>query len=183
MQKGLAKTLANPLQERKRQDSNLRTALGRSTVFEAASFSHSDTLPVQPPRPPFQGGDQGLRAFHRRNGFPCPPTPARHLMMPASPSDVRAKELRGFLLPYTPGASRNCLMLRGLTDFRVVKITTLKSSKSLIISVLWVAPLRSAVLPSLKSGGSTLESCYPTLQSCYSTSEGPSATVSVLPHL
>ena len=31
---------------RKRQDSNLRTALGRSTVFEAASFSHSDTLPV-----------------------------------------------------------------------------------------------------------------------------------------
>ena len=46
MQKGLAKTLANPLQERKRQDSNLRTALGRSTVFEAASFSHSDTLPV-----------------------------------------------------------------------------------------------------------------------------------------
>ena len=82
MQKGLAKTLANPLQERKRQDSNLRTALGRSTVFEAASFSHSDTLPVQFPRPPFQGGDQGLRAFHRRNGFPCPPTPARHLMMP-----------------------------------------------------------------------------------------------------
>ncbi len=76
MQKGLAKTLANPLQERKRQDSNLRTALGRSTVFEAASFSHSDTLPVillglcpklsQFPRPPFQGGDQGLRAFHRR---------------------------------------------------------------------------------------------------------------------
>ena len=46
MQKGSAKTLANPLQERKRQDSNLRTALGRSTVFEAASFSHSDTLPV-----------------------------------------------------------------------------------------------------------------------------------------
>ena len=76
MQKGLAKTLANPLQERKRQDSNLRTALGRSTVFEAASFSHSDTLPVislgpcpklsQFPHPPFQGGDQGLRAFHRR---------------------------------------------------------------------------------------------------------------------
>ena len=76
MQKGSAKTLANPLQERKRQDSNLRTALGRSTVFEAASFSHSDTLPVillglcpklsQFPRPPFQGGDQGLRAFHRR---------------------------------------------------------------------------------------------------------------------
>ena len=76
MQKGSAKTLANPLQERKRQDSNLRTALGRSTVFEAASFSHSDTLPVillglcpklsQSPRPPFQGGDQGLRAFHRR---------------------------------------------------------------------------------------------------------------------
>ena len=62
-------------------------------------------------------------------------------MMPANPSDVRAKELRGFLLPYTPGASRNCLMLKGLTDFRVVKITTLKSSKSLIISVLWVAPL------------------------------------------
>lgn len=31
---------------RKRQDSNLRTALGRSTVFEAASFSHSDTLPL-----------------------------------------------------------------------------------------------------------------------------------------
>ena len=146
MQKGLAKTLANPLQERKRQDSNLRTALGRSTVFEAASFSHSDTLPVillgpcpklsQSPRPPFQGGDQGLRAFHRRNGFPCPPTPARHLMMPANPSDVRAKELRGFLLPYTSGASRNCLMLRGLTDFRVVIFTTLKSSKSLIISVL-----------------------------------------------
>ena len=46
MQKGSAKVLANPLQERKRQDSNLRTALGRSTVFEAASFSHSDTLPV-----------------------------------------------------------------------------------------------------------------------------------------
>ena len=39
------------------------------------------------------------------------------------------------------GASRNCLILRGLTDFRVVKITTLKSSKSLIISVLQVAPL------------------------------------------
>jgi len=53
-------------------------------------------------------------------------------------------------------------MLRDLTDFRVVKITTLKSSKSLIISVLWVAPLRSAVLPPLKSGGSTLESGYPT---------------------
>ena len=48
---------------------------------------------------------------------------------------------RGFLLPYTPGASRNCLMLRVLTDFRVMKITALKSSKSLIISVLWVAPL------------------------------------------
>ena len=47
----------------------------------------------------------------------------------------------GFLLPYTPGASRNCLILRGLTDFRVVKTTTLKSSKSLIISVLWAAPL------------------------------------------
>ena len=136
----------------------------------------------QSPRPPFQGGDQGLRAFHRRNGFPCPPTPARHLMMPASPSDVRAKELRGFLLPYTPGASRNCLMLRGLTDFRVVKITTLKSSKSLIISVLWVAPLRSAVLPPFKSGGSTLESDYPSQESCHPTSDDPSATVSVLPH-
>ena len=81
MQKGLAKTLANPLQERKRQDSNLRTALGRSTVFEAASFSHSDTLPgillglcpklSQFPHPPFQGSDQGLRAFHRRWAFPA----------------------------------------------------------------------------------------------------------------
>ena len=81
MQRGLAKTLANPLQERKRQDSNLRTALGRSTVFEAASFSHSDTLPIillglcpkpsQSPRPPFKGGDQGLRAFHRRWTFPA----------------------------------------------------------------------------------------------------------------
>ena len=38
--------------------------------------------------------------------------------------------------PANRGASRNRLMLRGLTDFRVVKITTLKSSKSLIISVL-----------------------------------------------
>ena len=182
MQKGSAKTLANPLQERKRQDSNLRTALGRSTVFEAASFSHSDTLPVillglcpklsqfphppfqggdqglrafhrrlpsplassgpasddallfywdsvpnylnppnplfkgahqasvrtrarghrfavlrpasddalfNPPHPPFQGGDQGLRAFHRRNGFPCPPASARHLMMPWFPKEFR----------------------------------------------------------------------------------------------
>ena len=142
MQKGLAKTLANPLQERKRQDSNLRTALGRSTVFEAASFSHSDTLPVQfnSPIPLFKGA---IRAYGLSIAacLPCSPAPARHLMMPASPSDVRAKELRGFLLPYTPGASRNCLRLRGLTDFRVVKITTLKSSKSLIISVLWVAPL------------------------------------------
>ena len=67
-------------------------------------------------------------------------------------------------------------MLRDLTDFRVVKITTLKSSKSLIISVLWVAPLRSAVLPSLKSGGSTLESGYPTQESCYPTSEGAPVT-------
>ena len=37
--------LINVFSLRKRQDSNLRTALGRSTVFEAASFSHSDTLP------------------------------------------------------------------------------------------------------------------------------------------
>ena len=70
MQKGLAKTLANPLQERKRQDSNLRTALGRSTVFEAASFSHSDTLPVillglcpkhlNSPNPLFKGAHQAF---------------------------------------------------------------------------------------------------------------------------
>ena len=92
MQKGLAKTLANPLQERKRQDSNLRTALGRSTVFEAASFSHSDTLPViilglcpklsQFPHPPFQGGRSGPAGFPSPLGLPCLPAPARHLMMP-----------------------------------------------------------------------------------------------------
>ena len=73
-------------------------------------------------------------------------------------------------------------MLRGITDFRVMKITTLKSNKSLIISVLLVAPLRSAVLPPFKSGGSTLESGYHTLESCYSTSEGPSTTESELSH-
>ena len=39
-------------------------------------------ISIQSPQPPFQGGDQGLRAFHRRNGFPCPPASARHLMMP-----------------------------------------------------------------------------------------------------
>ena len=95
MQKGLAKTLANPLQERKRQDSNLRTALGRSTVFEAASFSHSDTLPVillvlcpklsqspSIPPTPFSRGRSGPTGFPSPLGLPCSPTPARHLMMP-----------------------------------------------------------------------------------------------------
>ena len=94
-----------------------------------------------PPHPPFQGGRSGPAGFPSPRCLPCPPAPARHLKMPASPSEERAKELRGFLLPYTPGASCNYLMLRGLTDFRVVKIATLKSNKSLIISVLWVAPL------------------------------------------
>ena len=116
MQKGLAKTLANPLQERKRQDSNLRTALGRSTVFEAASFSHSDTLPVislgpcpklsQFPHPPFQGGDQGLRAFHRR----LPSLPANS--GPAS-DDALLLTLRAafapstYLLSQIPGPGRS----------------------------------------------------------------------------
>ena len=96
MQKGLAKTLANPLQERKRQDSNLRTALGRSTVFEAASFSHSDTLPVillglcpklsQSPRPPpFSRGRSGPAGFPSPLCLPCPPAPARHLMTYLNP--------------------------------------------------------------------------------------------------
>ena len=89
MQKGLAKTLANPLQERKRQDSNLRTALGRSTVFEAASFSHSDTLPVillglcpklsQSPDPLFKGAIRAC-GLSIAACLPCSPAPARHLM-------------------------------------------------------------------------------------------------------
>ena len=64
-----------------------------------------------------------------------------------------------------------------------MKIITLKSSKSLTISVLWVAPLggltcshhSNQVFPHQESG-------YPTLESCYPTSEGPSTSVSVLPH-
>ena len=97
--------------------------------------------------PPFQGGDQGLRAFHRRNGFPCPPASARHLMMPANPSGVRAKELRSFLLPYTPGvqrddtrgAARKLQIINYLTKIRVVVFATLKIPKSLIASRIRVA--------------------------------------------
>ena len=84
------------------------------TLTLRAAFASSTYLLSQIPGPgrssdddlftsPFKRGDQGLRAFHRRNGFPCPPASARHLRMPANPSGVRAKELRGFLLPYTPG--------------------------------------------------------------------------------
>ena len=77
---------------RKRQDSNLRTAKGRSTVFEAASFSHSDTLPVYSigtlsqtisiPPTPFSRGRSGPAGFPSPLCLPCPPTPARHLKMP-----------------------------------------------------------------------------------------------------
>ena len=33
----------------------------------------------------FKGAHLGLRAFHRHRGFPCPPTPARHLMTCLNP--------------------------------------------------------------------------------------------------
>ena len=114
MQKGLAKTLANPLQERKRQDSNLRTALGRSTVFEAASFSHSDTLPViyigtlsqaiSIPPSPFSRGRSGPAGFPSPLGLPCSPTPARHLMMPCYFMTLRAAFASStYLLSQIPG--------------------------------------------------------------------------------
>ena len=95
-------------------------------------------------------------------------------------------------------------MLRGLTDFRVVKITTLKLSKSLIISVLWVAPLGgltcshhsnqvfplwSRVIPLWNRVTSPLKVLLPQnpgglLPLCpfYHTSEGPPATESELPY-
>ena len=87
------------------------------------------------------------------------------------------------MLPYTPGASRNCLILRGLTDFRVVKITTLKSSKSLIISVLRVAPLydltcfhhSNHVLPLMSRVVPPPRILLP-LNPCYLTSDGAHAT-------
>ena len=58
---------------RKRQDSNLRAAFTRPTVFEAASFNHSDTLPVYFPSAssnlptPFSRGRSALRAHHQHN--------------------------------------------------------------------------------------------------------------------
>ena len=103
---------------RKRQDSNLRTALGRSTVFEAASFSHSDTLPVillglcpklsQFPQPPFQGGDQGLRAFHRRTAtLPANSGPASDdALFGTRARDPRSREAGG------PGPHGGFLLLR-----------------------------------------------------------------------
>ena len=114
MQKGLAKTLANPLQERKRQDSNLRTALGRSTVFEAASFSHSDTLPLIPPTP-FSRGRSGPTCFPSPLGLPCSPAPARHLMMPCYFIGTLSQTLTlraafassTYLLPQIPGPGRS----------------------------------------------------------------------------
>ena len=126
MQKGLAKTLANPLQERKRQDSNLRTALGRSTVFEAASFSHSDTLPVillglcpKPaisiPPTPFSRGRSGPTGFPSPLGLPCSPAPARHLKMPCCFIGTLSQTLTlraafassTYLLPQIPGPGRS----------------------------------------------------------------------------
>ena len=125
MQKGSAKTLANPLQERKRQDSNLRTALGRSTVFEAASFSHSDTLPViyigtlsqtiSNPPSPFSRGRSGPAGFPSPLGLPCSPTPARHLMMPCCFIGTLSQTLTlraafassTYLLPQIPGPGRS----------------------------------------------------------------------------
>ena len=58
---------------RKRQDSNLRAAFTRPTVFEAASFNHSDTLPVYFPSAssnlptPFSRGRSALLAHHQHN--------------------------------------------------------------------------------------------------------------------
>ena len=123
------------------------------TLTLRAAFMSSTYLLSQIPGPgrssdddlftsPFKRGDQGLRAFHRRNGFPCTPASARHLKMPANPSGVRAKELRGFLLPYTPGvqgAARKLQTTNYLAKIRVGKITTLKIPKSLITSEIRVA--------------------------------------------
>jgi hypothetical protein len=63
--------------------------------------------------------------------------------MPANPSGMRAKELRGFLLPYTPGvqrgAARKLQIINYLAEIRVGKTTTLKMPKSLISSRIRVA--------------------------------------------
>ena len=115
MQKGSAKTLANPLQERKRQDSNLRTALGRSTVFEAASFSHSDTLPVLIPPTPFSRGRSGPTGSPSPLCLPCSPAPSRHLMMPCYFIGTLSQTLTlraafassTYLLPQIPGPGRS----------------------------------------------------------------------------
>ena len=93
----------NPLFKGAHQASVRTRAQGhRFAVLRPAS---EDAL-FNPPIPLFKGRS-GPAGFPSPRCLPCPPASARHLKMPANPSDVRAKELRGFLLPYTPGVQRH----------------------------------------------------------------------------
>ena len=59
----------------------LRAFHRRPAALPANSGPASDDL-SQSPYPPFQGGTSGPAGFPSPLGFPCSPTPARHLMMP-----------------------------------------------------------------------------------------------------
>ena len=129
------------------------------TLTLRAAFMSSTYLLSQIPGPgrssdddlftsPFKRGDQGLRAFHRRNGFPCPPASARHLRMPAGtrgrgPRSGRAWSSQGLLVAIhtwsSSGAARKLQITNYLAKIRVGKITTLKMAKLLSLSDLQVA--------------------------------------------
>ena len=70
------------------QTLTLRAAFASSTYLlsqiPGPGRSSDDDL-LNPPPAHFSRGDQGLRAFHRRNGFPCPPASARNLMTCLNP--------------------------------------------------------------------------------------------------
>ena len=122
-------------------------------------------LHYQSPRPPFQGGDHGLRALHRHK------TPLPANSGPAS--DDALLTLRTVLLRlYSPekrlpmfdthDAARKSLIITALSIFRVGIFATLKSAKHLSISHLQVVQNVSArqqgcpredLPPSVQEGG------------------------------
>ena len=107
------------------QTLTLRAAFASSTYLlsqiHGPGRSSDDDLLIPLSTHPFQGDDQGLRAFHRHNGFPCPPAPARHLMTCLNPPNplfkgahqgLRAFHRRMAALPASSGpASDDALSL------------------------------------------------------------------------
>ena len=113
---------------------------------------------VSIPLTPFSRGRSGPSGFPSPRGFPCPPAPAWHLMMPWLLFDVASSlclVLKKVYHSRIHDATRKPLIINTIGVFRVGFFTTLKTVKQLSLSNLQVA------LRPLDNGAMVGQQCCP----------------------